>query len=80
MANPQVVWHLSKDFFRRNNPIDVLVVKISQGIHDLLTFNSKMKLLKYKFMLAQQQLQAMEQNLNQSGPYDLKGHRINKAY
>lgn len=79
MANPQVVWHLSKDFFRRNNPVETLVSNITQKVNDLLTFNSKMKLLKYKFMLAQQQLNRMEENLNEATPY-VKGHRIDRAY
>jgi hypothetical protein len=80
MANPQAIWQLSKDFFKRNNPIDAVVANVANGLNELVTFNSKMKLLRYKFMLARQQLQRMEDSLNQTNPYNVRGFKIDKNY
>lgn len=63
MASPQLILELSKGFFHRNNPIDVIVSNVVGGVQSLVTYKSKMKLLKYKFMLAQQQMSIMEQHI-----------------
>lgn len=80
MANPQVIWQISKDFFKRNNPLEAIIMNIVNAFNDLLTFNSKMKLLRYKFMLARQQLQSMEDSLGSDNPYNIRGNRIDKNY
>lgn len=80
MASPQLIWQLSKDYFKRNNPVDVIVGSIAGGLNELVTFNSKMKLLKYKFMLARQQLDRMEASLNETNPYNVRGYKIDKNY
>ncbi|MBY0403421.1 MAG: hypothetical protein K2X66_05950 [Cyanobacteria bacterium] len=80
MASPQMIWQLSKDFFKRNNPVEVIAGAFINGFNDLLTFNSKMKLLRYKFMLARQQLQVLEDNISQDSPYNIRGYKIDKNY
>jgi hypothetical protein len=79
-TNPQMIMNLSKDFFRRNNPVDAMVRTITETVLNIVTFNSKMKLLKYKFMLAQQQMQLMESNLHQGSQFNIKGVKIDKIY
>ncbi|MBY0450271.1 MAG: hypothetical protein K2X01_06570 [Cyanobacteria bacterium] len=80
MSSPAVIWQLSKDYFKRNNPIETLAKTMFETAYNLITFNSKMKLLKYKFMLAQQQLNNMEQFVGQN-PYQVsKGSRFDRAY
>ncbi len=78
-TSPQVIWNLSKGFFKRNNPVDTMLKGMLESIHNLMTFNSKMKLLKYKFMLAQQQLNNMESHLDDN-PFEIKGNRIDRAF
>jgi hypothetical protein len=80
MANPQMIWQFSVNFFKRNNPVDVLVGNFVYAVNELLTFSSKMKLLRYKFMLARQQLTRMEESLSQDSPYNIRGHKIDKIY
>lgn len=80
MASPQLVWQLSKDFFRRNNPLDMGLSNLTRIIHNLITFNSQMKLLKFRFLLYQQQLQSMEHHLHDGSPYQVQGQRLNKSY
>ncbi len=79
MASPQVIWQLSKGFFQRNNPIEVMMRSTFESIHNLLTFQSKIKLLKYKFMLAQQQFNEMEGHVS-NNPYELRGDKIDRAF
>jgi hypothetical protein len=70
----------SQAFFSRNNPLDAIVKSITEGIDTLLNFNSKMKLIRYKFMLAQQQMNNMEHFVTEGSPYEVKGHKIDRAY
>jgi len=78
-ASPQVLWNLSKGFFKRNNPGDALLKAVLESFHNLVTFNSKMKLLKYKFMLAQQQLKSMESHVTDN-PFEVRGNRLDRAF
>lgn len=78
-TSPQVLWQLSKGFFKRNNPVDTLFKTMLESIHNLMTFNSKMKLVKYKFHLAQQQLNSMEQHLNDN-PFEVRGNKLDRAF
>lgn len=80
MANPQMILQMSINFFKRNNPVEVLFASLAQSANEVVTFSSKMKLLKYKFMIARQQLQRMEDNLSQDSPYNVKGYKIDKIY
>ncbi len=79
MANPQLIWQLSKGFWSRNNPVDTLCRSIFEFCHNAITFRSKMKLLRYKFMLARQQLQAMEEHVT-ANPYEHVGNSFDRAF
>lgn len=80
-ANPQAIFNITRMFLSRNNPIDVAVGNVNAMVQNLMTFNSKMKLVKYKTMLAYQQMQTME-SLLQEGFVSTRhrGKRINKTY
>ncbi|MFN8615345.1 MAG: hypothetical protein U0003_05495 [Vampirovibrionales bacterium] len=79
MASPQLVLELSKGFFARNNPLRDVMLAVTNTVHNLITFRSKMRLLKYKFMLAQQQLSTMEEHLSlASDPY--RGHKMDRPF
>lgn len=79
MANPQLILELSKGFFHRNNPIREAINGAYTAVYNMLTFKSKMKLLKYKFMLAQQQLDQMEEHL-EAGNVEPHGIKIDRPF
>ena len=79
MASPQLILELSKGFFVRNNPIRDAINSIAGTLQNLLTFKSKMRLLKYKFMLAQQQLNTMEEHITLAAT-EPRGSRIDRPF
>lgn len=71
---------LSASFLKRNNPLEAIASNIVSSIQYLLTFNSQMKLMRFRFMLYQQQMLSIENNVAAGSPYQQMGHKINKAY
>lgn len=80
MASPQMYLSLAKNFFQRNNPVEVIVMGVVQSIYNMVTFQSRMKLLKYRYMLEAQKLERIETTLNQFNPYEIKGNKMNRAF
>ncbi len=79
MASPQLILELSKGFFHRNNPLQGVVAGITNSVHMVLTYKSKMRLLKYKFMLAQQQMNEMEEHIT-TGAVEPRGGRLDRPF
>lgn len=80
MANPQMYLHLAKSFFQRNNPVEALVMNVIQSVYNLVTLHSRMKLLKYRFMLETQKLSRIEQTLNEFDPLEDQGSKMDRTY
>jgi hypothetical protein len=80
MASPQMYVALAKSFFQRNNPVEAIAMGIIQGIYNLVTLQSRMKLLKYRYMLEAQKLERIENTLNQFNPYEVQGNKMNRTY
>lgn len=80
MASPQMYVALAKSFFQRNNPVEAVAMGIVQGIYNLITLHSRMKLLKYRYMLEAQKLERIENTLNQFNPYEVQGNKMNRTY
>lgn len=80
MASPQMYVHLVKGFFQRNNPVEGMLMSVVQGVYNVVTLYSRMKLLKYRFMLEQQKLQRIETTLNTFNPYESMGNKMNRTY
>ncbi len=80
MASPQLYLSLAKNFFQRNNPVEVLAMSVVQAVYNLVTLNSRMKLLKYRYMLEAQKLERIENTLNQFNPYELKGNKMHRTF
>jgi hypothetical protein len=80
MASPQMYVALAKSFFQRNNPVETIAMNIVQGIYNLVTLHSRMKLLKYRYMLETQKLERIENTLSQFNPYEIKGNKMNRTY
>ncbi|MDX2084608.1 MAG: hypothetical protein SFZ03_04390 [Candidatus Melainabacteria bacterium] len=79
MANPQLIWRLSLDFFRRNNLLEAVLKGVFETVHYICTYSSQMKLMRFRFMLYQQQLLRMEQNL-QAGGTAVHGNSFDRNY
>lgn len=80
MASPQMYVALARSFFQRNNPVEAIAMNIVQGIYNLITLHSRMKLLKYRYMLEAQKLERIENTLNQFSPYEVQGNKMNRTY
>jgi hypothetical protein len=80
MASPQMYLTLAKNFFQRNNPVETIAMGIVQGVYNLVTLHSRMKLLKYRYMLETQKLERIEHTLSQFNPYEIKGNKMNRTY
>ncbi|MCE3234661.1 MAG: hypothetical protein K0Q50_841 [Vampirovibrio sp.] len=80
MASPQMYVALAKSFFQRNNPVEAIAMNIVQGIYNLITLHSRMKLLKYRYMLEAQKLERIEKTLDQFSPYEVRGNKMNRTY
>jgi hypothetical protein len=79
MASPQMILKLSGEFFKRNNPVDQAVRGAVEAVNWVVTFNSKMKLMRYKFYLAKEQLNKLENNLEENTPFNT-GRKLNRTY
>ncbi len=83
MASPQMVFspHIILNFFRRNNPLEAMVMGFVQFAYNLVTFQSRRKLLKYRKMLEFQKLERIEKTLNDFNPYaHHKGVKMDRTY
>lgn len=80
MASPQLYLTLAKGFFQRNNPIEAVAMSVVQTVYDLITLNSRMKLLKYRYLLETQKLERIEHTLNQFNPYEAKGGKMHRTF
>ena len=80
MATPQMYFAMAKNFFKRNNPVEIAVLNLMTGIYNLITYRSRMKLIKYRYMLEMQKLERIEQTLNGFNPYDYRGNKMNRTY
>ncbi|HEY9685939.1 MAG TPA: hypothetical protein V6C52_03085 [Coleofasciculaceae cyanobacterium] len=80
MGNAQLYFSLAKGYFQRNNPAEIIAMNVVQTIYNLITLNSRMKLLKYRSMLELKKLERIETTLNQFNPYEHKGNKMDRTY
>lgn len=80
MASPDVMLRMSMAFLQRNNPLEHALKGLGDGFKYITTFNSKMKLLKYKFYLAKEQMNRMESLLNENHTIQMRGNKLNRTY
>jgi hypothetical protein len=78
--NPAVYISLTKGFFARNNIIEQVSMNVVQGVYNLVTLRSRMKLLKYRYMLETHKLQRIEKTLTEASVYDMSGGKMNRSY
>jgi len=80
MISSPLSFSVAADFFRRNNPIEAMAMGLMTTIYNLITFQSRRKLLKYRFLLEMQKLERIEHTLNEFNPYDYRGNKMNRNY
>jgi len=80
MADTALLLKASQEFSTPNNPLEVMFKAVTEAVDFVLNYNSKLKLIRYKFMLAQQQMNNMEHFVSEGSPYEVRGHKIDKAY
>jgi hypothetical protein len=80
MVSPTVYFSLTKNFFARNNVMEGLCLSVVQGVYNLITLRSRMKLLKYRYMLETHKLQRIEETLTKASVYDMAGSKMNRSY
>jgi len=80
ITSAQTYFSLAASFLQRNNPIETMAMNMMTTIYNLITYRSRMKLLKYRYMLEMQKLERIEQTLNAANPHDYRGNKMNRNY
>lgn len=60
------VFNVTSDFFKRNKPLEMAVMQILQAVYFVITLRTRMKLNKYKYLLAVEKLEKMQTSLSES--------------
>jgi hypothetical protein len=68
------------DFFRRNNPMEQLVIDVRQAFNHLKTLGSRRKLQKYNCLLELERMEKIQALLEQSTPYDPTGVKLDRPF
>lgn len=77
--NAVAFMNLSKSFLAKNNPVMGFLNEVVQFCYYWSSFQKKLKLVRYKFLLARQQLVSMEAHINHN-PYEIKGNKLDRIY
>lgn len=81
MADAQLILQLSKNFFKRNNPIEMVFKSIQDQLDYWLNYKSQQKLVKYRYALEQQKFKRIERSLQAGNPVGMmQGSKFNKRY
>jgi hypothetical protein len=80
MSSPQAYFSMLHGFFQRHNPLEACAMAIVQAIYNLITLRSRMKLLKYRYMLETRKLERIEKTLTSASVYDVVGQKMNRTY
>ncbi|MGE3331770.1 MAG: hypothetical protein AB7J37_12605 [Candidatus Melainabacteria bacterium] len=71
-------------FFKRNNPMESMALAFAQMLYNIITFQSRMKLYKYKYLLELEKLEKMQETLTAQGyhiPKEASSEAVmNKVY
>ncbi|MEB3206141.1 MAG: hypothetical protein VKK59_02185 [Vampirovibrionales bacterium] len=79
-ANAQDILQLSTSFFKRNNPLEAIVSNVMNGLQYVMTIQSQKKLMKFRFLLYQQQLNSIDNNVTAGSSRQALGQVFNRAY
>ena len=69
----------TKNYFIRNNPVEMIIASIVEGVKDFLTIKKKLKMAQYRLNYHQHQLHKMEQLIAESNQHSfLKGTNLDQ--
>ena len=69
----------TRNYFIRNNPIQMIIVTIVEGLKDFLTVKKKLKMAQYRLNYHRHQLQKMEQLIAENSQHNfLKGSHLDQ--
>lgn len=77
---PRSYFTLAIGFFKRNNVLESALMQLLQAMYNVITLNSRLKILKYRFMLEHQKLQRVEQTLSTFDSREVLGQKMNRRY
>lgn len=80
MASPQVFINRTFDMFKRHNPLEAMAFSFAQGLYNLVTWNSRMKIYKYKLLLEVEKLERMQKSLHEDPVFQAQTKTMNKVY
>ena len=80
MAHPQVFLNQTIDFFKRHNPLVMVAFSIVQTIYFVVTWQSRVKIMKYKLLLEVERLERMQQALYTDPVYQSQVGKMNRVY
>jgi hypothetical protein len=78
--NASVYFNLAKQALQRNNPVLDAINRIVSLITTVMTYNSNVKLNKYRHNLYIQQLRRMEGFISQGSPYRYRGEKMDRRF
>jgi hypothetical protein len=76
--NASVYFNLARQALQRNNPVMEVVARLHMLFRMLMTYNSNVKLNKYRHSLYMQQLKRMEGFISHGSPYSYKGGKMDR--
>ena len=69
----------TRNYFIRNNPIQMIIVTIVEGLKDFLTVKKKLKMAQYRVNYHKFQFQKMEQLIAENSQHNfLKGSQLDQ--
>jgi len=77
----QNLYHLLVSYFQRQNPVLMIVGQVQASLNFVMTYQSNVKLNRFRHSLYVQQLKRMEGFIAQGSPYEAgRGEKINRQF
>ncbi len=82
-ASPAAFINNFNGFLKRNNPVEAIALGMAQTLYNLVTFRSRMKLYKFKYLMELEKLEKMQAVLGAKGFYKASSSdsaKMNRVY
>ncbi|MEB3287217.1 MAG: hypothetical protein VKJ04_06910 [Vampirovibrionales bacterium] len=80
LAHPTIFFSRLGDFLKRNNPLIMILFSIVQSIYLLVTWQSRVKIMKYKLLLEVERLERMQNALYNDPIHQSQMGKMNRVY
>lgn len=78
--NPTMYFNYALQMMRQVNPVLEIWTRIQSIAQVLMTYNSSVKLNKFRHNLYMQQLYRMESFISQGSPYNVRGTKMDRRF